>query len=835
MDSTKNIVISNWNIRLIFALIILFRAAAVSSQDYPEGFTEEIVYDQFFIPTGYIPVNEEISYVFELNGKVWAIENGTVLPDPILDIEEEVGMWADHGLLGVTIDPNFEENGFIYLLYNVDRHHLQFYGTSDYDPEVDDTYKGGMGRVTRYTVDTGTFTSIDEDSRIVILGENIGDGIPIPADSHGVGDIEFGEDGSLLISTGDANSFWCCYNGEGPVPDAAYDSLSYQDGILRSDELVGAFRSQYLAGLNGKILRIHPETGEGLPSNPFFVESAPDSAMSKVWALGFRNPFRMTIKPGTGFGDLESGHPGELYVSDVGESQWEELNLVRDGGSNHGWPIYEGQKKHIYGYPELLTRNTLAPNPLFGANDCQSEFINYQDLLLQENQQHEYFFPNPCDPFEAIPESIVKFGHERPAIAYANVWSGPPNTELPGFDDDGNAFALPIDHEDSRMSGDHFEGSSGNGGTFIYGEKIPEEYQNWMLLSDFAGWLRAFEQYDNGDFKTVETWQDSIGRAVSINFNPFDGCVYVCTYFPSYIKRICFGGNLKPIINVTPDTVYGSSPLLVNFDASESYDPEGEDLSFEWDFGDGNTGTGDQISHTFDAGTNSTVSYTVKLNVQDESGAESSTELLVSLNNTPPEVDIISIEEGDLYSTEFPMLFNLEARTVDLEHGENDIAYEWTYRLQHNSHFHILETLTGNGQSIIVTPTHCEENETYWYRVLVTATDPGGLVSKDERNIYPDCEGVLESSIDAAKGYIIVPNPVTDNELEVRSVFDLGNQVEYQINDSEGRLVSNGVLPIYNDRKFFTIDVTNLSSAAYILRFTALGNTYTERFVVINN
>jgi len=338
--------------RLLPFVLFLLIIKCVFSQNYPEGFAEEIVYDQFTFPAGFVPASESIQYVFELDGKVWTIENGQVSSDPLIDISEEVGMWADHGLIGLAIDPNFEQNGFIYLLYNVDRHYLLNYGTADYDPDANDYYQGGMGRVTRYTVNTENFNAILPNSRKVILGDSIGDGVPIPADSHGVGAIRFGEDGSLLISTGDSNSFWCCYNGDGAVPDAAYDSLSYEDGILRADELIGAFRSQYINGLNGKILRLNPENGEGLPGNPFYEESNPNEAKSKVWALGFRNPFRFTVKPGTGYGDLQNGHPGELYVSDVGESKWEELNIIRDSGTNFGWPIYEGQVQHVYGYPQ---------------------------------------------------------------------------------------------------------------------------------------------------------------------------------------------------------------------------------------------------------------------------------------------------------------------------------------------------------------------------------------------------------------------------------------------------------------------------------------------------
>jgi len=820
--------------RTLCLLSLFFIFSNAFSQNYPEGFNEEIAFDQFTFPAGYIPVNENTKYVFELDGKVWSILDGEVAANPILDISEEVGMWADHGLIGLTIDPNFVQNGFIYLLYNVDRHYLLHYGTENYDPLANDYYKGGMGRVTRYTINTENFSQIIEGSRKIILGENIGDGVPIPADSHGVGAIKFGEDGSLLISTGDSNSFWCCYNGDGPVPDAAYDSLSYQDGILKAEELIGAFRSQYLNGLNGKILRIHPENGDGLSNNPFYDQSEPGSAKSKIWALGFRNPFRFTVKPGTGFGDLQEGHPGELYVSDVGESQWEELNIIRDPGTNYGWPIYEGQVQHIFGYPELLTANDLANNPLFGTGNCMQEYFNFQDLIVQDNQQHEYFYPNPCDPFQEVPQDVITFNHERPAVSYSNFWLGNTNTQIAGFDENGAARAIPINSEDSYLSGQVFSGSSGNGGTFISGPNIPEEYQNWFILSDYSGWVKAFNQYENGDFKTVETWQENIGRPVSIDFDPYDGCIYICTLFPSYVKRICFGGNLKPIIKLTPDTIYGTSPFTVNFDASESYDPEGDDLSFEWNFDDGTTGAGSQISHTFTSDNNTIKKFEVSVTVSDSEGAQSIKKALVSLNNTPPEVSIISITEGELYSTQFPMIFNLRAQTTDLEHSESEISYNWTYRLQHNTHFHVLENLNDNNQSILVNPTQCIENENYWYSVQVIATDPGGLQSTDFRNLYPDCDRTLEGDVESDKGYVLLPNPA-DNRIEVRSSFELGSQIEFEIYGIGGKSLAGGKIPIFNNRKYFRLDVSNLAEGIYVLSFRVNSQEFKERFAVVRN
>src|SRR5262249_31540273 len=96
-----------------------------------------------------------------------------------------------------------------------------------------------------------------------------------------------------------------------------------------------------ITSLNGKILRVDPATGRGLPSNPFW-DGNPGSNRSRVFAYGLRNPFRFGVRPGTGDTDPALGNPGVLYVGDVGWYRWEQLNVVTHSGLNFGWPAEEG-------------------------------------------------------------------------------------------------------------------------------------------------------------------------------------------------------------------------------------------------------------------------------------------------------------------------------------------------------------------------------------------------------------------------------------------------------------------------------------------------------------
>ena len=87
------------------------------------------------------------------------------------------------------------------------------------------------------------------------------------------------------------------------------------------------------ASLDGTILRVDPATGAALPDNP--LAGSADANARRIVAYGLRNPFRLTVRPGT----------NELWIGDVGWNTWEEINRLADptgAVENFGWPCYEG-------------------------------------------------------------------------------------------------------------------------------------------------------------------------------------------------------------------------------------------------------------------------------------------------------------------------------------------------------------------------------------------------------------------------------------------------------------------------------------------------------------
>lgn len=821
----------------LFTILSVFFILGSGSAQLPEGFARETILteaDGLTLTAGYIPIDTNLAYIYDLNGVVWAVLNEEVLPDPVVDIREEVGFWESNGLLGATADPNFKDNGYIYLLYNADRHHILYYGTDEYDPEANSSNKGGMGRITRFTVNTDDYLTADPDSRHVLLGDDIGTGIPICSDSHSTCGLAFGNDGSLLAATGDANTWRCCYTGTGDLPAVAFDSISLSDGIISQAEMIGAFRSQFTHGLNGKILRIHPETGEGLPNNPYFDEEQPSADISKWWALGFRNPFRFKVRPNTGWGDLENGHPGSIYVGDVGNVRWEELNIIVDGGGNYGWPLFEGHEEfgdqgYDGSYPEKLTANLQAPNPLFEEGNCDQEFFNFQDLIQQPNEQHDYFFPNPCNESISVPDGTITFEHERPSMAYRNFWGGGEWTTFPTFGNEGQPTFTSIEDME-RIEGTSFRGTSIIGGDFLRGPHIPEEYQDYYLFADYLGWIRAIKVNENDEIESVSQWgQEDVSNPVDITFNPYDGCLYITSLNQRTVDRICFGGNLKPVPVTEKDTIFGPSPMNLSFDASDSYDPEGGEITYEWDFGDGTSAQGSEVSHQFQG--SGIQSFVTTLTVTDSVGATNEKEILISLNNTPPKVEIVSISEGDLYSVDFPSTFELVADVFDSENSASEMNYEWKHLLHHNTHFHVLHEYDFSRGLTLVNPTGCAETDVYWYEINVRIVDQGGLTSFDSKMIYPDCNGELEREL-PNDDLTLFPNP-TEASLTILSNKSLGELVEIQIIDISGRIVRKEEVRIFNDRLFFKVNVEDLPNGVYNMNLSFNGERNQMRFVKI--
>lgn len=668
---------------------------------------------------------------------MWLLDpEGNALSNPLIDISEEVGNWRDHGLLGFALDPDFRQNGFFYLLYAVDRHHLLFYGTPEYHPDTTNTHQPSIGRVTRYQASFDTGQPItDPSSRTILLGSTKENGFPLIHESHGVGSLVFGNDGTLLISAGEGNS------NRGPDVGGeewgSYVSQALADGTLKEDEDIGLLRSQYLGSLGGKVLRIDPQTGAGLPSNPYYDENDPYASQSLIWALGLRNPYRISLWPNTGSHYPGEGDPGVLIIGDVGGSSWEELNICTTGGQNFGWPFTEGHEIYWGIWNAEIPENPMAPNPV-GGGDCPTYFT-YKDLFERPDADGKAVFGNPCNPLLSIPDDIPTMIETMPALAWSNSrWNKPERATFPKLDRDGNWQTGTIEDVDSPIAGSNFGGFSSMAGVIYQGDGFPEEYQGKYFQIDYDDWIRVFEFNDQYQVIKVDTFHTYARQIFHLAEHPTDGCLYYLN-LGGQIRRICYGGNPKPVIIAEAAPPFGPSPLTVQFDASDSYAPFGHPLSYQWDFGDGTTSTDVSPSHTFSSNTSDPTSRAVQLTVTDSTGTSNTQMLGISLNNTPPQVEITSFQDGDLYPTDQTTALRLAANVMDAEHSEEELTYTWQTFLHHNFHFHPEAPVETPLSFTIISPVGCD-GEDFWYRIRLTVEDPAGLETEVEQLIYPRCD-----------------------------------------------------------------------------------------------
>jgi len=168
----------NWKLSLL--TLLCWSILTITLHAQPVGFVDQEFVGTFDQAVGLTFDDNGRMYVYEKGGKVWIVQNGQVASTPMLDISEEVGNWRDFGMLGFVLDPNFLSNGYIYCLYLVDRHHLLYYGTNNYNPNTDEYFDATIGRITRFQADPSTnFTTILAGSRKVLLGETATNDGPI--------------------------------------------------------------------------------------------------------------------------------------------------------------------------------------------------------------------------------------------------------------------------------------------------------------------------------------------------------------------------------------------------------------------------------------------------------------------------------------------------------------------------------------------------------------------------------------------------------------------------------------------------------------------------------
>ncbi len=228
-------------------------------------------------------------FVVEQGGAIRVIKDGVVLAQPFLDVSGLISREA--------LEDGYTERGLLGLAFHP--------GYADNGwLYINYTDVNGHTVVARYTVSADDPDRADPASAAPLLY------VQQPYANHNGGHMAFGPDGYLYVSLGDG--------GSGGDPDG---------------------NGQNLATLLGSILRLDVNVADGyaIPADNPFVDR--EGAHPEIWAWGLRNVWRFSFDRAT----------GDLYLADVGQNQWEEINfqpVSSAGGENYGWNAFEGT--HVY-------------------------------------------------------------------------------------------------------------------------------------------------------------------------------------------------------------------------------------------------------------------------------------------------------------------------------------------------------------------------------------------------------------------------------------------------------------------------------------------------------
>lgn len=245
-------------------------------------------------------------FIVDQPGLIRVVENGNLLPAPFLDLTNEIGtlnpFFDERGLLGLAFHPDYANNGRFFVRHSMPRAGVSgepCFGTS----------RGCHEEVlAEYVVSNNDPNVADPNGTILFRVDE-------PQFNHDGGEVAFGPDGLLYFSLGDG----------GGAHDGLADTPPSHGPIGNGQNILTPL---------GAILRIDVDGGApyAIPfDNPFVGVPGVD----EIYAYGLRNPYRFSFDDGPGGDD-------SLYLADVGQNLFEEINIIENGG-NYGWVIREGQ------------------------------------------------------------------------------------------------------------------------------------------------------------------------------------------------------------------------------------------------------------------------------------------------------------------------------------------------------------------------------------------------------------------------------------------------------------------------------------------------------------
>ncbi|RKN44375.1 ThuA domain-containing protein [Micromonospora endolithica] len=509
---------------------------------------------------------------------------------------------------------------------------------------------------------------------------------------HAGGSMAFDSDGNLYLATGDNTN---------PFESSAYTPIDERPG--RQD-----YDAQRTSGntndLRGKVLRIHPEDDGTytVPAGNLFAPGT-EKTRPEIYGMGFRNPFRIGIDPQT----------DTLYVADYGPDAnadnpnrgprgLVEWNIVGAPG-NYGWPYCTGTNEAYNDYP--------FPSGPSGAKfDCAAPVNNSPNNT------------GLTDLPPAIP-ATVDYGYAADP-RYPEIGGG-------GAPMGGPVYRYDADLDSNRKWPAYYDGKA------LLGEWNQNKMYTMQVTADGKSLV---------DINQLLTGLSMI-RPMDFEFGP-DGALYLIEWGSGFggnndnsgVYRIDYiAGDRAPIAAASAEPTSGPAPLTVTFSSSGSRDPDGGELTYAWAFGDGQTSTEANPTHTYATAGN----YTAQLTVTNPKGRTAVANVPVTVGNTAPTVQIEFPPEGGFFDWGDQVRYTITV--TDPEDGEIDCdRVQLQVLLGHDEHAHPLEQHTGCTGTVQTSLASGHGAEANVFAVFeATYTDDGGaggagaLTGRDIEQLQP--------------------------------------------------------------------------------------------------
>jgi cytochrome c len=553
-------------------------------------------------------------FYVERDGRVQIVKPDTRTTVTAVDLDVFSG--NEDGLLGIRLDPDFATNGWVYL----------YYAPND---------GIARNRVARFTVQGDSIALNTEKVVLEVTTQR-------NTCCHAGGSMVFDSAGNLYLSTGDNTN---------PFESNSFTPIDERAG--RQD-----YDAQRTSGntndLRGKVIRIHPEDDGTytIPAGNLFPQGTAQTR-PEIYAMGFRNPFRIGIDKQTDtlyVGDY--GPDANAANPDRGPEGTVEWNVVTPG--NYGWPYCHGAN---YAYNDY----TFPSGPSGAKFNCAAPVNNSPNNTGLTN----------------LP----------PAVSATIDYDYSGNPLFPEIGGGGAPMGGPLYRYDAALASDR---------------KWPAYYDGKALLGEWNQNKMYTLQLDEDAKTLVDINQILTGmtflRPMDFEFGP-DGALYMIEWGTGFggnndnsgVYRIDYiAADRAPIAVASGTPTSGQPPLTVQFSSEGSRDPDGGALTYAWTFGDGGTSTQANPSHQYTAAGN----YTAQLTVTNPKGRTAVANVPITVGNTTPTVTIEFPPQGGFFDWGDQIKYTI--KVTDPEESTIDCSkVNLQVYLGHDEHNHPMQSYTG--------------------------------------------------------------------------------------------------------------------------------------------